>query len=128
MNKCGIPADQIDADRFRRFVHGLREFDRALAACRADDGDRRDGNALVDDRYAVFALNILAGFDEIFGAARDFLIYLGARLIDVCTNAVQKGDAHGDGADVQIFILDHPDGFQNIVHIDHAAVITSFLC
>ena len=64
-HECGIAADQVDADLLGSTVERVRDLDESprgrLAGACADQRDRSDGDALVDDRDAVVAFDGLAG-------------------------------------------------------------------
>ena len=65
-----VAADQVDADFLGCAIECVRELDEVLgglAGAGADQRDRGDGDALVDDRDAVVAFDGLAGGDQILG-------------------------------------------------------------
>ena len=63
-----------------------------------------------------------SGLDEVLGRVRDLIVDLGTQPIRVVADAVPEGDAHGDGAYVQILLADHLDGFQYISCIQHESL------
>ena len=62
----------------------------------------------------VLLLNILPRGHQMLGLAGDLVVNVVAQAVPVVADAIEKGDAHGDGADVQILLPDHLDGFQYI--------------
>ena len=70
---------------------------------------------------AIFLFNRLAYRYQIGGAAGNFLINPVAGQVDIAVHTAEKGDAHGDGTDIEMLLLDHSDGFQNIAYVQHAA-------
>ena len=78
-----------------------------------------DGNALIDDGDAELPLDVLAGLDQLFGVAGDLFINLFAGPLGVRVAAAQERDAHGDGADVQMLLVDHLDGGEDVLLIEH---------
>ena len=72
-------------------------------------GDGGDGDALVDNGDAVLPGDVLAGFHQVLGVAADFVVDLLAGLVHIGVDAVQQGDAHGDGADIQVLVVNHVD-------------------
>ena len=74
MHQRGIAAEEVHAHLLCGFVEGVGNLDGVLVgACRRDHCRRCDGNALVDNRNAVFGFDVLAGFDEVAGIAADFV-------------------------------------------------------
>ena len=69
-----------------------------------------DGNALIDDGDAEFQLDLFAGGHQTFGVAADLVIDLSAGFHRIAVAAGEQGDAHGDGTDVQVLLVDHVDG------------------
>ena len=56
---------------------------------------------------------------RLFGLGGDFIINLLAKSVGILTDAIPKGNAHGNGADIQIFLSDHADRFEDVLCIDH---------
>ena len=110
--KRGESADKVDTAGSRCAIQRLCERHiRSRVGCRADHCHRCDGNALVDDRDTQFCLDLLAGFHQMLRFAGDFVINLVAGGVDVAGDAVEQRNAHRDGTNIQMFILDHFDGF-----------------
>ena len=122
-------ADEVYAGGVGRAVERLCERHIAVRARgRADHGDRGDGNTLVDDRDAELALDLLAGRDELFCTARYLVVDLVREHIDVVRREIAQRNAHRDGADVKVLLLDHLDGFQNIFRVDHRHNSVNLAC
>ena len=105
-------ADEVHADCLRSCVEGTSELYIVLVAggaCHQRDGG--DGDALVDDRDAELSFDTFADADEVCGAAGDLVVDFAAGYFTVRVGAVEQGDAHGDGANVELLLLDHSDGF-----------------
>ena len=101
VDQSGVAADEVDAHGVSGFVQGLGEADGGRGgACSGDHGDGGDGDPLVDDGNAVLPGNVLAGLYQILGIAADLVIDLLGCPVRIGIDAVQQGDAHGDGADV----------------------------
>ena len=81
----------------------------AVRASPGNHGDGGDGDALVDNGDAVLPGDVLAGFHQVLGVAADFVVDLLAGLVHIGVDAVQQGDAHGDGADIQVLVVNHVD-------------------
>ena len=120
LHQGGEAADEVDAGSLGRIVHGNGEGDVVLGlGGPGHQGHGRDRDALVHNGNAILPLNILAGGDETVGIAGDLIIDLPAGGFGIGIGAVQKGDPHGDGAYVQVLLVDHVDGVQDFVGIDH---------
>ena len=120
-----VSADEVDADLLRGFVKRVGDRDEilgGLAAAGADEGDRGDGDALVDDRDAEVALDVLARGDEILRVARDFVVDVRTGGVEVRGGAIQQADAHCDGAHVELLLLDHLVGLMDLHDIQHGRV------
>lgn len=115
-----ITADKVDPGGFCSTVERFcKMYGTASGAGGGQHGDRRDGNALMDDRDPVFFADVLAGFDQVPGIAADLIIDFVTSGCDVAVGAVQEGNPHRDGAHIEIFIVDHIDRFENIMGIEH---------
>ena len=108
-------ADEVHASFLRALFQRQRIFERIAAAHADEHGDRRHRDPLVDDGDAIFPADVIAHFDQIFGLRGDLLVYLLTGTVDVRVRAVEQRDPHGDRADIQIFLIDHLDGFQHIL-------------
>ena len=115
VHQRAVAADEIHTDRLRRFFENLCVFHRIAARHRGKQRDRCDRDPLVDDRDTVGTLNFLSDRDQTCGAARDFFVDLLRRAVDIGVGAVKEREPHRNGTDIEIFIVDHPDGFQNIL-------------
>ena len=121
MHKSRIAAEEVDSHLLCRSVEGVGYLDGILVgACRRDHRRRCDGNSFIDDGNAVLGFYLLAGSDEISGIPADLVVDFAAHPVDVAVGAVQQADSHCNGAYVQIFILDHMDGFKNVFGIKHS--------
>ena len=118
LNKSGKAADKVDAALFRRVVH--RDGDRGVVfflARRRDERDRRDRDAFVDDRDPELFFDVFAHADEVLRRACDLLIDLFGAAVDAFVAAVEQRDAHRDRPHVQMAVLDHIKGGDNVVDI-----------
>ena len=114
LHRRGKAADEVHTAGLSRPIHGQGKGHKVL--CSTAGGNQShggDGNAFVDNRDAELAFNILAGFYQIFSVTGDLVINLVAAALRILADAVQQGDAHGDGADVQMVLVDHIDGVEN---------------
>ena len=109
LHQGGIAADKVYARCARGAVQRLGQLDRVCDAA----GDQRgwgNRNALVDDGHADFALNFLAYAHQVLCGAGDVIVHFLAQAILVVRYAAEEGDAHGDGAHIQLFAVDHVQG------------------
>ena len=121
-DECGVAADQVDADFLGCLVKRVGDLDEVLArlaGAGTDQRDRGDGDALVDDRDAVVAFDGLAGGNEVLGIGSDLAVDVVAGLVDIVRGAVEQRDAHGDGADVELLLLDHLIGLVDLHDVQH---------
>ena len=112
LHKGGKAADEVDAKRICRALQGVCDleipFGRCCTAYKRDGSNR---NALVNDRDAVHFFNVVARYHKLFGTRGDLIIDLITKTVHVLADAVPQGNAHGDGAYVEVFLADHIDGF-----------------
>ena len=115
-----VAADEVDAAGLGRPIHGLGEGDviRGIAG-RRHQSHGGDGNALIDDGDAEFQLDLFAGGHQTFGVAADLVIDLPAGFHRIAVAAGEQGDAHGDGTDVQVLLVDHVDGVHDFRAVEH---------
>ena len=92
-------------------------LDRITAGYCCQHGDRCYGNSLVYDGNTVFLFDLFPCLNKVAGQTADLFIDLLAGLVDICIAAVQQRDSHGDGSYIQMFLLDHGNGFHDIFHV-----------
>ena len=110
--ECGKAADKVDAAGSSGAIQCLRERNIRSRVCRRTDHRHwGDGNTLVDNRNAQFGFNLFAGLYQMLCLAGNLVIYLVAGCIDVAGDAVEQRDAHRDGTNIQMLVLDHFNGF-----------------
>ena len=114
VNQCAVAADEVHADRLGCFLQDFRIFYRISAGYRRQKRDGCDRDPFVNDRDAVGALDLLTGCHQMFGTACDLIVDLLRRTVYVVVGAIEEGQSHRDRADVEIFVVDHPNRFQNI--------------
>ena len=120
LHQRGKPADKVDTASGRCFFQRHRQLHRILVlARRQNHGDRSHRNALMNDRHAKLFFDLFAGGNQIFGVAGDFVVHPRTGLVDIAIAAVEQRNTHGDGTHIQVFVLKHGDGFENIAYIDH---------
>ena len=92
VHERGKAAEEVDADLVRGAVErfGIRHIG-LRARARSDEGDGRDGHALIDDGDAELGLDIFARAHEIARKAADLVVYLRAAALDVRVRAVEQG-------------------------------------
>ena len=126
LHQSGKAADEVDAAGDRRRVQRFRDLHIGIClAGTGHDGDGRNGNPLVDNGNSEFLLDVLADLHQVFGAAGDLPINLIAAGLQIRVAAVQQTDAHGDGSDVQMPLVDHILGLQDVLLIQHGLSLKS---
>ena len=78
---------------------------------RGDLGNRRNGNALIHNRYAVFGRQIFCRRHQVFADSGDFIVNILVQHIDIAADTVVQINADGNGAHVKILVGHHFDGF-----------------
>ena len=120
LHQSRVAADEVYAKLLSRPVKRVGKSYHVLALAGSRyHADRGNGNALVDDRDTVFALDILAGLDQILCVEHDLVINLSACLVDVLVKAVQQRNTHCDSSHVKVFVVDHIYGFKYILCFKH---------
>ena len=82
-------------------------------------GDRGDGDPLVDDGDAELRLDGLSSGHQLFGISGDLVVDRIAGRLRVAAGAGQQGDPHSDGPHIQVLLVDHLDGLHNFVLTEH---------
>jgi len=120
----GVAAGKVDVDVLGRRVQGLRELDKAVrVAPRADVGQGADRQAFVDDRHTVAGADLVADPDQGAGDTADLVAQACAERADLVVPAVAQVQPEGDGAHVQVLVLDHGDRLEDLVGSDHAITV-----
>ena len=118
LHESGVAADEVDAAGLGGPVQGQGEGDVVLrAAGGGHQGHGGHGDPLIDDGDAELPLDGFAGGHQLFRAAGDLLVDLGAGGLGVGVAAGEEGDPHGDGADVQVLLVDHLNGGEDVLLI-----------
>ena len=109
--QCREAADKVNAHLLASSIQGLgqRHIIVSVAAF-AHHGNRGYANALIDNGHAHFHLNILAGFNQLFGLGANFIINLLRRNLNIGMAAITQANTHGDGAHIQIIFGNHARG------------------
>ena len=112
MHQRGKTADKGYADGFGCLVQSLRHADIRIGfGGRRDLSNRRNGNALIYNRHAVFGRQIFCRRHQVFADRSDFVVNVLVQYIDVGADAVVQINADGNGAHVKILVGHHFDGF-----------------
>ena len=113
-------ANEIDSGGLGRFVQGHSEGGVVVGIRRGSyQGDGSDGDALIDDGDAELLLDGLAGDHQILGITGDLIVDSVAGGLGVAAGAGEQGNSHGDGAHIQMLLIDHLDRLHNFILIEH---------
>ena len=105
----GEAGDVVDAELGAGAIERLGQRHVGGGARRlADERNRRDRDALVGDGHTERAFDFFGDVDEAARRARDLVVDALAGAMQIVGGAVAQRDAHGDGADVEVLGLDHP--------------------
>ncbi len=63
-------------------------------------------------------------FTRFFGKTCNLVMYILTELLQIGRSAVQEVDTHGDGAHIEVLLLYHLVGFDNLRYIDHTFEIS----
>ena len=115
LDERGKAAHEVDPN----FLGGVVERDgdgrQVLCLGRAADlCDGRDGDALVDDRDTVLALELLGRGHELLGRHGQAVVDALRHDVDVLVNAAAQVQPEGDRADVEVILRHHLDGLYNV--------------
>ena len=117
-----VAADEVHAAGLGGPVHGVGKGNVVLRVAAA--GHQRHGghgDALVDDGNTELPLNLLARPHQMLRPTADLVIDFLAAALGILADAVQQGDTHGDGADIQMALIDHVDGIKNVMYTQHGS-------
>ncbi len=121
LHQGGKSADKVHAALLRRSIQRLGDWDIGIGlAGPGHQGDRRHRNALIHNGNTEFPLQILANLHQVPGTAGDFPVNFLTAALYIRVTAIQQADTHGDGADIQVALVDHILGLQNIILIQHS--------
>ena len=125
VHERGEAAHEVDAHLGAGLVHGHGDARQVgVGHGGADLGDGRDGDALVHDRDAELALELLGGGYQLLGGLRHLVVDLARHGVDVRIRAGAQVQAQRDGADVQVLLADHGKRFGDFFRGDlHDAVL-----
>ena len=116
MHERGVSAQEVDAGFRGGFVQGPRNRPRVRLA---DQAYGRHADALVDNRNAEFPFDGLAGGHQLFPDPAYFFVYARRASVCVPVGAIQQVDSQGDGSDVKVLLLNHPQRLQNFTRFNH---------
>ena len=115
MYQCRITANEVYTAGFCCTLQGFcKQYRIFVRASCCQHCNRSDCNSLVNNRNAIFLFNGFTGGNELFCPSCDFVINLIASLMNVRINTIQKRNSHRGCTDIQAFILNHTNGFQNV--------------
>ena len=129
LHQSGVTANKIDAASLGCPVQGKgkRQIVPGIAGA-GYQSHRRHGNALIDDGNTKLPLNILAGFYQLFCITGDFVIDLIAGLLRIGVAAAQQRNTHGNGPDIQMLLIDHFNGGEDLLLVQHSPLPFQILC
>ena len=81
------------------------------------------GDALVDNRDAVFALELLGGGHEVLCRGSEAVVDALRHDVDVLVHAAAQVQAEGDRADVEMLLGDHLQGLDDMFGFKRHAVL-----
>ena len=101
-------ANEVDTAFLGCLVHGnCQRYIGIRIAAIAHNGDGGNRDTLIDNGDTKLPFDFLANLHKILRFAGDLVIDpLGAN-IHILMGAIQKGDAHSDGTDIQVTLVDH---------------------
>ena len=112
LHQRGKAANKRHAYRFGSLIQSLRHADvRISMGGRGDLGNRRNGNALIHNRHAVFGRQIFCRCYQVFADCSDFVVNILVQHIDIAADAVVQINADGNSAHVKILVGHHFDSF-----------------
>ena len=113
---AGEASDEVHADFLRGRVHGLGDRHQVVRAgsC-SDQGDRRHGDALVDDGHAIVRSHGIRGLHQLRGVVHDLGVDLFTGALEVRVGAVEQVDAQGRRANVEGLEFDHADELEDFI-------------
>ena len=101
-------ADEVDTAFLGSLIHcdGQRHIGVGIAGV-AHNCNGCDGDPFINNGNTEFPFNLLTNLYQIFCALGDLIVNsLGAHVY-ILVGAIQQGDAHSDGADIQVSFVDH---------------------
>ena len=108
LHEGGKTADEVNAEclcgSFQRLCQAHVARGRK---CSAHVGDRRHGDALVDNRNAVRMLKLLANANEILCLGGDLVIDLRLQARGIVGDTIEQRDSHRNRTDIEVFLADH---------------------
>ena len=112
----GEAADEIDVDVVRGAIERLRHPQQFLRAGTAgDQRNRRHGDAVIDDRQPEFLRDVGADAPQPARHPLDLVVDVAAQAVATVADAIEKADADGDGADIELLGPHHGDGFEDLL-------------
>ena len=93
-----------------------------LAGIATHKSYRSDGDALVYDRNSKLLGNLLARTDKVLGETCYLVVDVLAERRKTVAHTIHETDAHGDGAHVEVLLLYHLVGFDNLIDIYHDVI------
>ena len=112
VNEGGETSEEVYAHFFGGTVQRFGEDDIIIAfRSRGGNGNRCNGNAFIDDGNAEITADLFPGLHEILCFEADLVVNLFRCFFRVGIGAVHETDPHGDGADIEIFVVYHMEGF-----------------
>jgi len=123
LHQRGEAADQVHVDLPGGLIQRAGDaHEGPLLAPGGQGADGAEGDAAVDDGYAVLVADLSTGAYQLPGAALDLQVYLAAEPVDVRVRAVEQIDAERDGAHVQVFLLEHAQGGHDVFASQHSGL------
>jgi hypothetical protein len=120
VDQRAVAAEQVDTDLTGGLIERRGDAHQVVrAVTRCDRRHRGHCDPPVDDGDAERALDLRGGAHQPTGVPDDLGVDLVAQVLCDGARAVLQVQAQRDGADVQVFLLEHPDRVEDRIGADH---------
>ena len=116
MHERRISTDKVYTDSFRRFVESFSKFNRIFCwASSRNKCNRSNRYSLVNNRNSIILAYIFACLNKVFCISANLIIDFITGFINIRVDTVEQRDTHSDCTNVEIFVINHTDGFKYIM-------------
>ncbi len=123
LHQCGVTAQEVNPHLVRRLIQPAGN---GTGICLTNQAHRRHGDSLIHNGDSQFHFDGLAGLHQIAGHAANLIVNPLAALFPIPIGTVQQVNAQGNGADVEVFFLNHPHGLEDFAGFNHGASLLKY--
>ena len=128
MHERRVTAEEVNPELHCSAIKRGADKSALFRKCCRNEGNRCDGNALVDDGNPIFPRERIRRRDKFFRLAANKIIDSLCRLLCRCADTGKERNTHGNRTDIKVLLFDHFNCFDNVKFAEHSTLLYIVHC